>query len=264
MKPRPFAMRPLWLLAALWLPLGAQAQIAFGGSLADFSNTLSTPNLLVPEGERMSDNVARMADAERENQSRRIDVRETERAAVRSAIGSGMSTASWGLTTVGAASDFLESWRALSDIDGRCTLSDPGPQIPSSCGEAGSKCHACYERATGALNANRATLHRAWCITHTNLSMARSAMAVGDSSSGVHGVAGLSWSLGGKPQIEEAVRGLRSTYDRRQGDFIRAIDGNLQSLGKCEAEHFGERDWYTRFGYMYLDHLRVRYKSADP
>ena len=216
------------------------------------------------EDRGIPESVERMVDAERDHRSNQDGVRNAENAAGVGALDMGVGVTSWGLATVGAASDFLESWRALSDIDGRCTLSDPGPQIPSSCGEAGSKCYACYERATGALNANRATLHRAWCITHTNLSMARSAMAFGDSSSGIHGVAGLSWSLGGKPQIEEATRSLRATYDRRQGDFIRAIDGNLKSLGKCEAEHFGERDWYTRFGYMYLDHLRLRYKSADP
>jgi hypothetical protein len=233
-----------WLLLASLLiasPL-LRAQTAHTGSFGDWAGGGSDSSVSDSDG----------------------DASDAENDAANDAIDMGTDVAAWGVDTVGAASEFLDNWRALSDTDDRCTLSDPGPQIPSSCGEPGSKCYTCYERATSSLNFNRRNLHRAWCITHTNLSMAKSAIGFGDSSSGIHGVAGLSWSLGGKPQIEAAMRDLRATYDRRQGDFIRAIDGNLQSLGKCEAEHFNEADWYTRFGFLYLDHLRTRYKSAEP
>lgn len=243
MSIRNLMARGLLLASVLITPALALAQTANTGSLADWGS---------------------VADAAQEGQDVRSGVRDANNAAGNSAIDMGTGVAAWGLDTVGAASEFLDNWRALSDTDDRCTLSDPGPQIPSSCGEPGSECYTCYEQATTALNANRRNLHRAWCITHTNLSMAKSAIAFGDSSSGVHGVTGLSWSLGGKPQIEEAVRHLRATYDRKQGDFIRSIDTNLQALGRCEAKHFGETDWYSRFAFLYLDHLRTRYKSAEP
>ena len=238
MNPRHRIFHAVLLPFLLSAPGWVHAQTAFGGSFGEFS------------GES--------------NYEQNASTRDAEGSAARDALGTGLGVAGWGLATVGSASDFLDSWSALGNTDGLCTLTDPGPQIPSSCGEPGSKCHTCYERATNALNFNRSNLHRAWCITHTNLAMARSAIAFGDSSSGIHAVTGLSWSLGGKPQVEEAVRHLRATYDRKQQQFISSIDGNLKALGKCEEQHFNERDWYTRFGYMYLDHLRVRYKSADP
>lgn len=229
------AILPCLLLSA---SASTHAQTAFGGSFGEFGGG--------------------------SNYEQNESTRGAEGSAARGALDRGIGVTGWGLTTVGSASDFLDSWSALGNTDGLCTLTDPGPQIPSSCGEPDSECYTCYERATNALNFNRSNLHRAWCITHTNLAMARSAIAFGDSSSGIHAVTGLSWSLGGKPQVEEAVRHLRGTYDRKQREFIASIDGNLKALGKCEEEHFDERDWYTRFGYMYLDHLRVRYKTADP
>lgn len=237
----------------------ASAQSAFTGSLADFSNSMTRPG-----ADHGSTDVDGMVDADAENRSNRSEVRDAENDAGRGAVDMGTEMVDWGMGTAEAAGEFANAWEALSDTDTRCALFDPGPQIPSSCGESGSACYQCYERATGALNANRQNLHRAWCITHANLSMGKSAIGFGDSSSGVHGVVGLSWSLGGKPQIEQAMNDLRATYDRKQGQFIEAISGNLQALGRCEAEHFDERDWFNRFGYMYLDHLRVRYKSAEP
>jgi hypothetical protein len=256
-----------WLFAALMMPMAAHAQSGFAGSFADFSNDMGWRQFsdgLMGTNQGIPGSVERMADADIENRNARRDVRDAENSAGRGAIDMGTALAGWGINTAQSASEFLKNWRSLSDTDDRCTLADPGPQIPSSCGEPGSKCYTCYERATSSLNFNRRNLHRAWCVTHTNLTMAKSAIGFGDSSSGVHGVVGLSWSLGGKPQIEQAMNDLRRTYDRKQEQFITAIDGNLQALGKCEAEHFDEQDWYTRFGYMYLDHLRVRYKSAEP
>lgn len=85
-------------------------------------------------------------------------------------------------------------------------------------------------------------------LTAANVKMAKSAIAFGDSASGVHGVAGLSWQLQGKPQIDEAVKKLKGTYERKAGEYLAGLEDSLKRLGQCEAEHFGEHDWYQRYG----------------
>jgi hypothetical protein len=224
-------------LLALATPT-VQAQTAFGGSFADFDGD--------------------------SNYGATDELRDTENDAANDALDSGVEMSQWGLDTYESANEFLENYQALGNTDNLCDIGNSGPRIPSSCGEEGSECHECFRSATDSLNFNRRNLHRAWCITHTNLAMAKSAIGFGDSASGVHGVAGLSWSLGGKPQIESAMSDLRKTYRRKYGDFVRSIDTNLKALGRCEAKHFDERDWYDRFGFMYLEHLKVRYESPEP
>jgi hypothetical protein len=92
--------------------------------------------------------------------------------------------------------------------------------------------------------------------------MANSAIAFGDSASGVHGVAGLSWQLGGKPQIVEAVTSLKRTYTNKAAQYLSNLQGALQELGQCEAEHYGQRDWYQRYGWIYHNFMKAKYESA--
>lgn len=175
-----------------------------------------------------------------------------------SSVDSIIRLSQWGINT-------SQAWDAalpLSNSDASCVLANQ-MTVPSSCAEPNSECHTCFESATRALNSNRRNLHRAFCITNSNLVMAKSAIAFGDSASGIHGASGLAWSLGGKPQIEQATNQLKATYRRKYGDFIRSIETNMRALARCEAKHFNERDWYDRFGFMYVEHLRLRYENPD-
>jgi hypothetical protein len=91
--------------------------------------------------------------------------------------------------------------------------------------------------------------------------MANSAMAFGDSSSGIHAVTGLSWQLQGKPQIEEAVAKLKNTYTGKAGQYLDGLEGALQELGQCEANYYGEEDWYQRYGWIYHNFMKAKYAS---
>ncbi len=165
------------------------------------------------------------------------------------------------------ADDALQAWEDWDSLDEReadCGANytrDAGPVVPSSCADSDA-CRRCYEDAVRAIDFNRFYIERARCITAANVRMANSAMAFGDSSSGVHGVTGLSWSLAGKPQIEKAVADLKKTYVRKAGDYLHEIDRSMRQLGQCEAEHFGERDWYQRYGWLYVNFMRAKYESA--
>lgn len=167
---------------------------------------------------------------------------------------------------LGAVEDANALWTAWSTLDAQeeaCGLNytaDAGPSVPSSCGDS-SECNACFQDAVRAIDFNRYWIERARCITAANVHMAKSAMAFGDSSSGVHGVTGLSWSLGGKPQIEQALSGLRNTYRRKAGEYLGQIETSMRQLGQCEADHFGDRDWYERYGWLYVNFMKAKYAS---
>lgn len=132
------------------------------------------------------------------------------------------------------------------------------PGLPSPSTPGTSRCGKAAPRA-----ASRC-LQRAWSITHSYIDFAKRAEAFGDSASGIHGVSGLSWQLGGKPQIEEALGSLRRTYRDKYNAYIENLEGALRGLGQCEAEHFDERDWYGRFGFLYLDFMKAKYESPEP
>lgn len=162
------------------------------------------------------------------------------------------------------ADQFMRDWEALDDQEAACgsAYSDSsGPTVPSHCAESES-CSECYTEAVTAINFNRYYIERARCITAANIKMANSAMAFGDSSSGVHGVTGLSWSLGGKPQIQEAVTDLKKTYTDKAAIYLRNLEGSLKKLGQCEAENYGETDWYQRYGWIYHNFMKAKYQSA--
>ncbi|HLS84060.1 MAG TPA: hypothetical protein VK016_05285 [Arenimonas sp.] len=159
---------------------------------------------------------------------------------------------------------FLRDWEALDSEEAACgsAYSDSsGPTVPSRCAE-GEDCLRCYEEAVSKINFNRFYIERARCITAANVRMANSAMAFGDSASGIHAVTGLAWQLEGKPQIQEAVEKLKRTYTEKAAVYLRNLEGSLKALGRCEAEHYGEEDWYQRYGWVYHNFMKAKYQSA--
>ena len=165
-----------------------------------------------------------------------------------------------------------ESWQEFAAAHDGLTPDDrqfdpdyapPGsPQIPSAC--AGSpQCNACYEKAVKDINFYRFSLDKGRGITNNALQYAKKAMAFGDTASGSMGVGGLAWTHKAKPQIEKAAAKIRKTYHGKYQEWIAGMQSSLQALGKCEDEFFKERDWYTRFGYIYYSFMADRYKSPD-
>lgn len=155
----------------------------------------------------------------------------------------------------------LESLGAEEAACGSAYTDSSGPTVPSRCAE-GEDCLRCYEDAVAKINFNRFYIERARCITAANVRMANSAMAFGDSSSGIHAITGLAWQLEGKPQIQEAVEKLKKTYTEKAAIYLRNLEGALQELGRCEAEHYGEEDWYQRYGWVYHNFMKAKYQSA--
>jgi len=177
-----------------------------------------------------------------------------------------------GTAMVGDFLEIADSWQAFADAHNALTPDDSqfdpdyspegSPEIPSACAES-EECNACYEKAVKDINFYRFSLDKGRGIARGTLDYARKAIAFGDTASGSFGVGGLAWSLDAKPEVEKAVAKLRKTYDGKYEEWIAGMKQSLQALGECEEEHFGERDWYARFGYIYYSFMADRYKSPD-
>jgi hypothetical protein len=136
-------------------------------------------------------------------------------------------------------------------------------EVPTGCADAESECAECVRRHEAAIQFNRTYLHVAWSISHDTLEMAKKALAFGDTVSGIHQVQGLAWQLGGRPQIEEAVRTHRRVYHDKYEIYIGHIEDSLRAMARCEQENFAISDLYERFGVLYLEMLKSRYESSE-
>ncbi|WP_374013636.1 hypothetical protein [Pseudoxanthomonas koreensis] len=172
--------------------------------------------------------------------------------------------AGWGVAMITSAADLVRDVGPLSDEDGAYDPMglDDDFQAPSECAEDAA-CLQCYEEAVARIDFNRYYLHRAWSITDQYTKFAEGAMAFGDSASGIHGMAGMSWQLQGKPPIKQALGGLRKTYREKYSAYVEGLEGSLKQLGECEAQHAGADRWFGRYAGMYVSMVRDRYRIAD-
>ncbi len=172
--------------------------------------------------------------------------------------------AGWGVGMVNSATDLVGKVGPLSPEDDAYDPMglDEGFQAPSECAEDPA-CLQCYEDAVARIDFNRYYLHRAWSITDQYTRFAEGAMAFGDSASGIHGMAGMSWQLQGKPPIKQALKGLKDTYREKYAAYVEGLEGSLKELGECEARHAGADRWFGRYAGMYVSMVRDRYRLAD-
>jgi hypothetical protein len=182
-----------------------------------------------------------------------------------SSSGGGSSSSGGGSSSSGGGSGSGDPSPPLDPSDDQYdpTNETQDQQIPSGCAEEGSRCAQCVRRHEDAIQFNRRYLHIAWSTSHQTIEMANKALAFGDNVSGIHATQGLAWQLGGRPQIEQAVADLKKTYARRYAQYLGLIDDSLRAMSQCEQENFAIRDLYSRFGFLYMEFLRARYKSPD-
>ncbi|OGW59680.1 MAG: hypothetical protein A2V83_04215 [Nitrospirae bacterium RBG_16_64_22] len=132
------------------------------------------------------------------------------------------------------------------------------PEVPSRCA-ASAECEACFEQAQGKLNFMRYNLEKLRIIYRSTKDYADKAMAFGDSVSSIHGVSGLAWQHE-KAGIQKSLDKLGGTYDQKYHGMMRSLRGALQEMAECEKRHFGEPDWYNRFGFIFYSFMEDRYR----
>lgn len=134
------------------------------------------------------------------------------------------------------------------------------PRVPMFC-EDDPSCSACYSDARSEFNAVRGTFEQLRVIYQCSMDDINSAIAFGDSASGVHGVSGLAWQAQ-RARITNSVNGLKNAYDKKYEEIRGRLHSSMIEIASCEAQ-YGEPDWYDRFGYVYFEFLTDKYKRSD-
>jgi hypothetical protein len=160
--------------------------------------------------------------------------------------------------------DIREAYNGMQNFSpGECApdFSTGGAaMMPSTCnGSPG--CAECFGSASNELNFIRRQLGRLQCIYNNTKNFKNSAIAFGDNVSGIHGVTGLAWQ-NARGEIVASYEHFKQTYDRKYTDMMGSLQRALMSIDGCERR-FGLTDWYQRFGFIYFEFMKDKYKRND-
>ncbi len=163
------------------------------------------------------------------------------------------------LDAVETITDFSDAYFGLSDCSR--VSNPPGmPNVPSFCaGDAG--CRSCYAGARSKFDEVRGTFEQLRVIYQCTKNMTDKALAFGDSGTNVHAVVGLAWQTE-RGKIEESVRKLNQAYDNKYRELLGDLQGSMVEISACEAQ-YGQPDWYDRFGYVYYEFMKDKYRRAS-
>lgn len=188
-----------------------------------------------------------------------VQSRNQEDAAVRSRVDGNIATLQNRMAVLLALQKLAHDHEKLSNCVGIAAPAG-SPRIPTFC-EGSEECQSCYSTARAKFNQVRGTFEQLRVIYSCGMQEINSALAFGDTASGVHGVVGLAWKAE-RTKIEKSVETLQKAYDSKYADLDRRLYDSMIELGMCEAQ-YGEPDWYDRFGYMYYEFLTDKYKRSD-
>ena len=164
--------------------------------------------------------------------------------------------------------DYEEKYQNLTE----CMKTGPipgEPRIPSFCTtpvsntdwETDKSCAGCFREARQNFNETRYLFTQLATIYRCTKNFSEAAIAFGDNVSGYHGVSGMAWQTE-RANIEKSVIELQKAYDNKYNELVKSLHDNLIKLSICEAR-YGVEDWYDRFGYVYFEFMRDKYKRTD-
>lgn len=155
--------------------------------------------------------------------------------------------------------DFDEFWSGYSGL-GDCINTGPAwsarERIPSFCADQ-EGCDKCFLAAREQFNLARYYLGRLKTIHSCTIRMTDSAKAFGDSFSSAT-KSGLGW-YEARQKIEKSVENLNKAYDKKYVDLMGDLGNSMADMSVCEAQ-YGLEDWYDRFGFVYYEFMKDKYK----
>ena len=181
-------------------------------------------------------------------------------ATVNGSIGDALGHLNDFMGIAGSAQDLYNASRALGN--GECSpdfSTSANAMMPTSC--TSGECRECYTRAVNELTFVRRQLGRLSCIYQNTKTFNNSAIAFGDNASGIHAVTGLAWQ-NARAEIVTEFKHFQGTYDNKYQDLVGALENALKGVDACERQ-YGQPDWYQRFGFMYFEFLKDKYKRTD-
>lgn len=176
----------------------------------------------------------------------------------RTAVNAGVRQIEFGRSTIQSFRDLERAFRELSRRDREFDPANPGegaPRLPVSC--KGDDCKRCYGEAQLALHRAVFTLNRLRILYLRTKNFVDKAIAFGNSASGFHAVTGLAWQ-NEKRNIEASMEGMNQAFDRKKPELMTGLKAALEQISACEAQHYGNPDWYNRFGFIYYQFMDTR------
>jgi hypothetical protein len=165
---------------------------------------------------------------------------------------------------VSAAQSGTDLFNAMQTLDnGECVPDfnlGAGALMPSSCSSR-EGCEDCYMDAKQRLKRVRKGMARMRCIYMNTRNFRDKALSFGDNVAGLHGAMGLVWQ-GQRRGIEKSYATFEASYDRKYSEFIGSLHEALLAINTCE-NRFGTRDWYQKFGFMFEEIMKEKYKRTD-
>jgi len=153
------------------------------------------------------------------------------------------------------ASQALDNNECVPDFS-----TDAQSMMPTGCSE-NAACASCYEQGINNLTVVRRSLARMSCIRMNTKRFNEAAIAFGDNVAGIHAVTGLAWQQQ-RAEILQTFDHFNHTYDQKYTDLMASLQNALHSIDRCESQ-FGMRDWYQRFGFIYFEMMKEKYKRTD-
>jgi len=155
---------------------------------------------------------------------------------------------------------------------GSCINSTPipgEPRIPSFCDvpfnddgfDDENSCAGCFLEARQSFNEVRYLFEQLATIYKCTKDFSNAALSFGDNASGIHAVSGMAWQTQ-RRNIEKSIAELETAYDRKYAELLNSLSRSMLELSECEAR-YGVEDWFDRFGYMYFEFIKDKYRRKD-
>ncbi|MDN3493450.1 hypothetical protein [Winogradskyella bathintestinalis] len=171
-------------------------------------------------------------------------------------IDSQINTINKAFETEKVLEDFANAYRNLGSCLGSGT--PPGqPRIPSFCDDEEDACADCFRSARAEFNRCRYNLEKLQTIYNCSTAYTDAAVALGDNTSGYHGVVGIVWQSQ-RRGIMRSIEEVNKAYDLKRVEMLESFHQSLMALDACEQAH-GMEDWYDRFGVMFYNFVEMRY-----
>ncbi len=151
-----------------------------------------------------------------------------------------------------------------SDAEMEPDYDPPGmPNLPISCGGDETEfdtsgCEKCYRQAHEKLKKLRRNFEQLRALFVETDEFTKASIAFGDGVAGLTGVAALEWHHQ-RTNIMSSFKGFTEAYKRKCDELLADLDKALHQIGDCEAEYFGDADWYNRYGFMFHGFMAMHY-----
>lgn len=160
-----------------------------------------------------------------------------------------------------------EKWgeSALPTFGGPDRGMDPGydpdgmPEAPLGCADSAA-CKSCYDEAHKELLKLRYSFAKLLILYNQTDNFVKDSYSFGDSIAGMTGYAALAW-YEERSKIAKSWQEFEKAYRKKYQELLERLEKNLKVISDCEAEYFGDQDWYSRHGFMFLTFVAMHYKK---